>query len=164
MRKIFRQVGFRSLFLSLCMVGLSLASASAQTSTNEIVLYSSTASVKAGNWTVVADSTAAGGSRLSNPDAGGAKLANAIASPTTYFEMTFNADANKNYRLWIRGKAESNSPYNDSVFAQFSGSVDSGGAAQYRIGTTSATTINLEDDSGVGLSAWGWQDNGWGRG
>jgi endonuclease/exonuclease/phosphatase family metal-dependent hydrolase len=42
--------------------------------------------------------------------------------------------------------------------------VDSGGAAQYRIGTTSATTINLEDDSGVGLSAWGWQDNGWGRG
>ncbi|MFP5261817.1 MAG: hypothetical protein ACLGJB_07920, partial [Blastocatellia bacterium] len=138
MRNIFRQVGFRSLVLSLCVVWLSVASASAQTSTSEIVLYSSTASVKVGNWSVVADPTAAGGARLSNPDAGAAKLASALASPTTYFEMTFNADANKNYRLWIRGKAQNDDPYNDSVFVQFSGSVDSGGAAQYRIGTTSA--------------------------
>jgi acid phosphatase len=36
-----------------------------------------------------------------------------------------------------------------------------GGAAAYRIGTTSATTINLEDCLGCGLSGWGWQDNGW---
>ena len=162
MRKILSQVGFGSLALSLFMVWL--ASASAQSSTNEIVLYSSTATVKVGNWSVVTDSTAAGGARLSNPDAGAAKLANALASPTTYFEMTFNAEANKNYRLWIRGKAQSDSPYNDSIFVQFSGSVDSGGSAQYRIGTTSSTVINLEDDSGVGLSGWGWQDNGWGVG
>jgi endonuclease/exonuclease/phosphatase family metal-dependent hydrolase len=145
------------------MVWLSLASASAQTSTSEIVLYSSTA-VKAGNWTVVTDSTAAGGARISNPDAGAAKLANALASPSTYFEMTFNADANKNYRLWVRGKAQNNDPYNDSFFVQFSGSVDSGGTSQYRIGTTSSTTINLEDCSGCALSGWGWQDNGWGVG
>jgi endonuclease/exonuclease/phosphatase family metal-dependent hydrolase len=64
----------------------------------------------------------------------------------------------------MRAKAQSNSPYNDSWFVQFSGSVDAGGAAVYRIGTTSATTINLEDCSGCGLSGWGWQDNGWGTG
>jgi endonuclease/exonuclease/phosphatase family metal-dependent hydrolase len=163
MNMALRQVGFKSLVLPLCLIWLSLTSASAQTNTNEIVLYSSTA-VKAGNWSVVADSTAAGGARIANPDQNGAKLANAIASPSTYFDMTFNADANKNYRLWIRGKAESNSPYNDSFFVQFSGSVDSSGSAQYRIGTTSSTVINVEDDSGRGLSGWGWQDNGWGVG
>ena len=32
----------------------------------------------------------------------------------------------------------------------------------WRIGTTSAAEINLEDCSGCGLSGWGWQDNGWG--
>ena len=39
-----------------------------------------------------------------------------------------------------------------------------GGTATWRIGTTSATEYNLEDCSGCGLSAWGWQDNGWGVG
>src|SRR6185503_14858639 len=38
------------------------------------------------------------------------------------------------------------------------------GAPVYRVGTTSGTEINLEDCSGCGLSAWGWQDNGWGVG
>ncbi len=32
----------------------------------------------------------------------------------------------------------------------------------YRIGTTGAADVNLEDCSGCGLSGWGWQDNGWG--
>src|ERR1041384_4126813 len=58
--------------------------------------------------------------------------------------------------------AQGDSPYNGAVFVQFSGSTDSGGTAVYRIGTTSATTINLEDDLGVGLSGWGGQENGWG--
>jgi hypothetical protein len=34
----------------------------------------------------------------------------------------------------------------------------------YRIGTTSATTVTIEDCSGCGLSAWGWNDNGFGAG
>jgi len=78
--------------------------------------------------------------------------------------MTFTAQAGTPYRLWMRSKAAGNSPYNDSVFAQFSGSVDANGAATYQIGTTQGTTINLEDDLGTGLSGWGWQDNGWGVG
>jgi hypothetical protein len=34
----------------------------------------------------------------------------------------------------------------------------------FRIGTTSAAAVNLEECSGCGLSNWGWQDNGWGVG
>jgi hypothetical protein len=50
------------------------------------------------------------------------------------------------------------------VHVQFSGSVTSTGTATYRIGTTSATSYNLEACSGCGLSGWGWEDNGWGIG
>jgi endonuclease/exonuclease/phosphatase family metal-dependent hydrolase len=117
-----------------------------------------------GNWSKISDNSAAGQTALLNPDAGGAKLAAALANPTSYFDVVFNASSGTPYRLWIRSKAQNNSPYNDSVFVQFSGSVDSGGAAVYRIGTTAATPINLEDCSGCGLSGWGWQDNGWGVG
>jgi hypothetical protein len=86
------------------------------------------------------------------------------ANPAHYFEMTFEADAGRPYRLWIRGKALSNSWANDSVFVQFSGSVTAAGAPTWRIGSTSATEYNLEECSGCGMSNWGWQDNGWGVG
>ena len=32
----------------------------------------------------------------------------------------------------------------------------------FRIGTTSATRVNLQDCSGCTISGWGWQDNGYG--
>jgi hypothetical protein len=131
---------------------------------NEVVLYAKDAAVRVGNWQVVSDSTAAGGARLRNPDAGAAKLTDALSNPGSYFELTFTAQAGVPYRLWLRGKADSDSPYNDSVFFQFSGSVDASANAVFRIGTTSSTVINLEDCSGCGLSGWGWQDNGWGIG
>lgn len=130
----------------------------------DIVLWASEAPVKVGNWVVASDATAAGGARLANPDAGLPKRAEPLAAPPSYFEMTFAAQPATGYRLWIRGKAQGDSPYNDSVFVQFAGSVTSSGAPVYRIGSTSATTINLEEDLGVGLSGWGWQDNGWGVG
>jgi hypothetical protein len=113
---------------------------------------------------VTADATAAGGARLHLPDAGTAKVTTALANPTQYFEMTFTADAGTAYRLWIRGRAQSDKWSNDSVHVQFSGSVNSSGSAVYRVGTTSSAEINLEDCSGCGLSGWGWQDNGWGVG
>ena len=131
----------------------------------DVVLYASESNVRVGNWNVVADSTAAGGARMSNPDAGAPKLADALPNPTSYFEMTFQAQAGTPYRLWIRGKAQADYWGNDSIFAQFSDSLDSsGGAAVFRIGTNSGTAINLEDCSGCGLQGWGWQDNGWGVG
>jgi PKD repeat protein len=133
-------------------------------SQGDIVLYASEATVKVGNWTVTADSSAAGGARLRNPNASLARIDTPLANPSHYFEMTFTAQADTPYRLWVRGKADSNGWANDSVHVQFSGSVTSAGSSIYRIGTTSATFVNLEDCSGCGISGWGWQDNGYGTG
>jgi acid phosphatase len=131
---------------------------------NDVVLWAAEAPVKSGAWSVVADGTAAGGSRIANPDAGAPKKTTALANPADYFEMTFDATAGTNYRLWVRSKAQADFWGNDSAFIQFSDSVDGGGAPVYRIGTTGAAEMNLEDCSGCGIQGWGWQDNGWGVG
>ena len=133
-------------------------------SASDIVLYAGGAQVRAGGWIMLSDASAAGGSRIHHPDAGAPKVTTASANPTHYFEMGFTADAGRAYRLWIRGKAQNDHWGNDSVFVQFSDSVNSSGMPAYRIGTTSGTEVNLEDCSGCGLSGWGWQDNGWGVG
>jgi endonuclease/exonuclease/phosphatase family metal-dependent hydrolase len=132
--------------------------------TDEIAVLATDASAIQGAWTVVPDTTAAGGARLWNRDAAVAKLPAALAAPTTYFELTFNADANRGYRLWIRGRADLNAWTNDSVYVQFSGAVSSTGVPLYPIGSTAATVVSIEDCSGCGLSGWGWQDNGYGTG
>jgi hypothetical protein len=129
----------------------------------EVVLYASDV-IPSGRWKLEADGAAAGGQRVRHPDGGAAKITTAVAQPVDYFEVTFNAVAGVPYRLWVRGRADGNSWANDSVFAQFDKSANASGTAQFRIGTTGATEVNLEDCSGCGLSAWGWQDNGWGVG
>lgn len=148
-----------SAFIFVFFFLVFIQSASAQ----NVVLYTAQAPVKVGNWTLVADSTAAGSLRLANADRGAAKVVTASSAPSSYFEMSFLANAGTAYHLWIRGKAGGDSPYNDSVHVQFSGSVTSSGSAIYRIGTTSSTEVNLEDCLGCGVSGWGWQDNGWGN-
>jgi hypothetical protein len=130
----------------------------------EIVMYARNASAVTGAWSFVADSTAAGSTRVQTPDAGAAKLTTPLASPASYLELTFSADAGPGYRLWLRGKAAGNSWLNDSVFVQFSGAVNATGTAIWRTGTTSATTVILEDCGGCAMSGWGWQDNGYGGG
>ena len=129
----------------------------------EVVRYASDVA-RAGRWVLEADGTAAGGQRVRHPDAGAAKITTAAAQPANYFDVTFDAVAGVPYRLWIRGRADNNGWANDSVFAQFDRSVNASGTAQFRIGTTAATEVNVEDCSGCGLSGWGWQDNGWGVG
>jgi phosphatidylserine/phosphatidylglycerophosphate/cardiolipin synthase-like enzyme len=128
----------------------------------DVVLHAGKATVKSGTWRIVADGSAASAARIGQPNAGAAKVTAAAASPAHYFQMSFTAVAGTPYRLWIRGRAEPNHYSNDSVFVQFSGSVTSSGAATWRIGTASATEVNLEACSGCGISGWGWQDNGWG--
>jgi len=128
----------------------------------EVVLYASKARFWVGAYQLRSDATAAGGYSLTNPDAGAPKLLAALAAPTTYFETTFYADAAKPYRLWIRGRAQNNSWTNDSIYVQFSDSTDPAGSAIYRIGTTSATQLSLEEASGTGVHGWGWADNGYG--
>jgi phosphatidylserine/phosphatidylglycerophosphate/cardiolipin synthase-like enzyme len=133
-------------------------------SPTDVVLYASKAPVRVGAWSPVADSTAAGGNRMNNPNAGAAMVSTPLANPANYFEMTFTAPAGQGFRLWIRGKAASNNGNNDSAHVQFSDSVTSGGSAVYRIGTTSGTYVNLAEVSGAALQDWGWQDNGFGAG
>ncbi len=96
---------------------------------DEIVLYASEAPLKVGSWSPVSDSSAAGGARLQNANVPAAKVTTASANPAHYFEMTFDAEASRPYRLWIRGKAISNNWGNDSVFVQFSGSLTAAGVA-----------------------------------
>jgi hypothetical protein len=131
------------------------------TASGDIVLYARDAIATAGNWRLVTDQTAAGGIRLWNPDAGSPKLTTAAAAPANYFEMSFEADAGVQYHLWLRMKADNNSWTNDSVFVQFSDTIDSSGAPVWRIGSTSATMVSLEDCSGCGEHEWGWNDNGY---
>ncbi len=115
-----------------------------------------------GNWQHVNDPTAADGSRLWHPNAGAAKLAAPLANPVNYVDIYFTPDPTLEYKLWIRGKADGNNWANDSIFVQFSDSVDRAGNAVYRMGTTSGLAVNLEECSGCGISGWGWEDDGWG--
>jgi PKD repeat protein len=132
----------------------------AQAST-DVVLHASKAPVRAGTWAVVADSTAAAGFAMANPNLGAPKLTTPLANPKNYFEMTFPAYSGEAYHLWIRGKSADNSYHHDSVYVQFSDSVTSAGSAVDRIGTTSAAAVALQRCNGAAEQGWGWTDNGW---
>jgi endonuclease/exonuclease/phosphatase family metal-dependent hydrolase len=144
-----------AILLSLAMV------ATAHANSNDVVLYASKAPVRAGTWAVKADSTAAGGFLIGNPDLGVAKLLTPLAKPVNYFEIKFSAYAGVPYHLWIRSKSLNNATGNDSVYVQFSDSVTEAGAAVDRIGTTSAETVVLQACTGAPEAGWGWSDNGW---
>ena len=113
-------------------------------------------------WRPVADASAANGTALENPDLGQAKITQALAAPASYVEATFRAAAGVPYRVWIRMRAAGDSYWNDSIYAQFSGTVTSAGAATTRIGSTGAVAVVLEDGSGAGVPGWGWADGGYG--
>jgi hypothetical protein len=130
------------------------------TTGSDIVLYARDASI-AGDWQFVADATAAGGTAIWNPDRGVAKIGTAAAAPANDFELTFTAQANVPYHLWLRMKAQNDFWQNDSVFVQFSDSVDAGGHPVWRIGSADATIVSLEDCTGCGEHGWGWNDNGY---
>ena len=114
------------------------------------------------NWIVTSDTTAAGGARLLNPDAGQAKMSSPSASGSDYFEVQFTAEAGVLYHLWVRSQATNDHWTNDSVFVQFSDSVNASGSPIWRIGSDSATYVSTEDCSGCGAQGWGWNDNAYG--
>ena len=130
------------------------------TPAGDIILHPSAAPVVVGNWIVNSDVTAAGGASLLNPDLNAPKVAAALASPSDYFEMTFDAAASTPYRVWIRGKATGNSWANDSAYVQFDNSLDANGAPIYTIGTANAASYSVEDCNNCGVAEWGWQDAG----
>jgi hypothetical protein len=150
--------------LSACVLLLayiSLAPPSTSAQTAEIVLYSSDVTTIAGNWARLSSTTGAGGQKMSSVDRGGSAIDAPLASPVDYFETTFTAAAGVPYRLWLRMRATANSKFNESVWVQYDGAVTSGGAPIWRIGSTSALLVNLENCSACGVAEWGWQDNAW---
>ncbi|HZP47697.1 MAG TPA: FG-GAP-like repeat-containing protein [Vicinamibacterales bacterium] len=128
----------------------------------EIVVWAADGFPQGSAWVMAADASAAGGARAYNPNANAAKINAPLANPSSGYTIGFIADPTQTYKLWIRLKADGNSPYNDSIFVQFSGSTDAAGHPAYRQGTTSALPINLEECAGCGESGWGWEDDGWG--
>jgi hypothetical protein len=115
-----------------------------------------------GRWEILADATAAGGAAVWNRNLGQAKISPALIAPASFFEMTFDADAGKPYRVWVRMRAENNATANDSVHLQFDDSVDSGGKPIARIGTTASAEVILQaGSSGAAPGGWGWADNSW---
>jgi hypothetical protein len=122
---------------------------------SEIVLYPGVDGARLhGAWRLQSDPKAAGGMEVIHPNAYAAKITAALAAPVHYFDLTFTADAGVDYHFYLRGKAQGNDPYNDSVFVQFSNT-------RWPPGTTTAQMVNLETCSGAGLSEWGWRDQQW---
>ena len=130
--------------------------------TREVVLYAADAWIAGTAWSLVADSTAAGGLRAYNPNRNAAKVNTPVAAPSSAVTLSFIADPSQSYKLWVRLKADGNSFSNDSVWVQFSGAADAAGKPAYRVGTASGLAVNLEECSGCGVSGWGWEDDGWG--
>ena len=129
---------------------------------SDVVLWTQRTTTRPG-WSLLSDTSAAGGKLLANTNLNAAKQ-DPQPTPAQYFELAFTAQPGVPYRLWVRGKAAGNSYNNDSVWVQFSDSVTAAGTPVWRIGTASATNVTIEDCSGCGLSAWGWNDNGYGAG
>jgi hypothetical protein len=150
-----------SALLSAALLVLSSARSDVGALT-DVILYATDSTSLAGSWRLEADASAADGQRLRHPNASAPKLSAPLANPANFFELTFSADAGVGYRVWLRGRADSNSFNNDSVYLQFSDSVTGSGTAVYRIGTTSATSVVIEECAGCGLSGWGWADNAYG--
>jgi hypothetical protein len=123
----------------------------------DVILEAATAT-SVGAFRVVNDSAASGGKAVSLPNQGRTKVVTAVAAPADYLELTFTADANTPYHLWVRMRAENNSYANDSIHVQFTN------VTSAAIGTTSSAVVNLEDASNMGVAGYGWQDNGYGAG
>jgi hypothetical protein len=134
-------------------------------SQNTIVIWTSglTAGHIHGQWQLVADSSAAGGAALRNPDGGAAKVVPALASPPNYFEASFDAVGGLAYHVWVRMRATADSWANDSIHVQFSDARTASGAAFARTGTSNSMEVVLQGGpGGAAPQGWGWTENGWG--
>jgi hypothetical protein len=130
---------------------------------DQTVLRASHFSITGSRWLMVSDSSAAGGTTLSNPNLNqGKPSATTIANPASYVEATFPAAAGVPYRVWVRLRADSDYYGNDSIYVQFSGSTTSTGSGAWRIGTSEALPIILEEGRDAGVAGWGWNDASYG--
>jgi hypothetical protein len=127
---------------------------------NEVVLYATDVVTLAG-LSLVDDSTAAGGKKISSVDQGRQWLNTPpVPNDAPYATFSFNVPATGNYRVWLRMRGQRNSKFNESVWVQFSHALRNN-APVYRWGSNSGLLINLENCSACGIQEWGWQDNSW---
>jgi phosphatidylserine/phosphatidylglycerophosphate/cardiolipin synthase-like enzyme len=126
----------------------------------EIVIYGADIPVANlhGNWGRINDTSAAAGIAISSTNLNGATVTTPIAAPNDYVDVTFTAQAGVRYRLWMRIRAAASNKFNDSLWVQFNGSVNSGGSPTYRIGTTQALNVNLATCADCAIANWGWQN------
>ena len=117
-----------------------------------------------GGWTVTNDATAASGDRLQNPNAGCGEAGHGARRRRAGLRGDVRRRGRQGLSALAARQGAHDSYSNDSVFVQFDGSVDARDARMWRIGTTDATTVVLEDCSGCGLQGWGWADNAYGAG
>jgi endonuclease/exonuclease/phosphatase family metal-dependent hydrolase len=127
----------------------------------DIVLHAIDVSTIRGHWARVDSWSAADNKKMLSTDQGWSAKAAPLADPTHYFEASFEAQAGVAYRFWLRLRSTSNTSTNDSVWVQFSDSVDGAGNPRYRIGTSDALGVNLETCEGCGVSEWGWWNGVW---
>lgn len=128
-------------------------------SPGDIVLTAQDVSVVRGNWAKVSSSGGAGGQVLSSQSLGFRQPDAPLAQPANYFEASFVPAPNTTYRVWLRLRSPSGS--GDSVWVQFTGSVDGSNTPLWRAGTTGGLFVNLAACSGCSPSGWGWEDNAW---
>ena len=140
---------------------IRVSPAAASTSGKDIVLYASSVTTVAGRWNRVPSWSGAGGEKMQSTDEGWSSPDAPLASPSDYFEAEFVPEANRAYRIWLRLRGGGDSLSSDSVWVQFSGSVDNGGAPLYRIGSNAALLVNLAACSECGISVWGWRNTTW---
>src|SRR5947209_1716093 len=115
--------------LGATCVLLTIFSGAPRAAAGDVVLYGSDATNLHGNWSLTADTTAAGGRAITSNDNGWSTPDSVLAAPADYFDVTFAANAATKYHVWFRLRAASDSKLNDSVFAQFSDAVTQKGAA-----------------------------------
>jgi regulation of enolase protein 1 (concanavalin A-like superfamily) len=129
------------------------------TSSGNVVIYASDipAAARHGSWQAGSDSLSPNQAKLRTADSGWSNVSAPLAAPTHYVDVSFNADANKPYRLWLRLQAAGNSGVNDSLWVQFSDALVSG-SPMFRTNTTSGLLINLDPGTGAALNGWGWQN------
>ncbi len=130
----------------------------------DIVLRASdipAANIHGTRWRRVNASGAAGGVAIQNPGLAEPKRVTALAAPSSYVEVTFEAGAGVPYWIWVRLKAERDLWTGDSLHLQFDRAVTASGAAIHRIGTTGSMHMILEACDHAGLAGWGWSDGGW---
>ena len=109
-------------------------------STDEVVLYASDFRTVGTHWSLVSDASAVAGRALSN--AGGVLTA-VSATPSSYAEATFFAEAGRTYYVWIRARGDAPGNFSsDAFWVQFDQSTTPAGEATVRIGTTSAAPYN----------------------